>query len=192
MCCTNSRSGAGEREGSHSPGHSRARLSPASAFVCQHTAAAAATSHPHPELPRAGPDTTSTATPEAQRAWDTHSSLGHPFHYRVRPGPESLWHFLYPGQGQWLAQRDPLTPAVCCGVPFSCTLSAVITRNGKGKHLPGRHPALGSALVLVRKNGYNTLQTWLTLSAGIKERSLQDRHSLSSYFCAVFEIQLII
>lgn len=154
-----------KREGSHSPGHSRAHLSLASAFMYQHAAAAAAGSHLHPELPWAGPNTTSTAPPEAERVWATYSTT------RYTPGPGFLWHFLYPGQwsSDWPSVTRPCLLLAMGFIPAALYLPIIIRKAQKytRNHHPSRHLMLGSVLVLVRKNGYNTLQLWLMPSASI-------------------------
>lgn len=192
MCCTNSRNGAGEEGRLPQP---RPQQSPSvtslsfhvPAHCCCCCTALLGCFPPSSRAPQAGPDTTSTAPPEAQRVLATSSTT------RYTLGPEFLWHFLYPSQRN---THPCLLFAV--GLVSAALYLPIVTRKPRKwirNHLPPRHLVLGSVLVLVRKN-----EEWIwhianltdAFSGHLKRESLQDRHSLASYFHAVFEIKLMI
>lgn len=135
-----------KREGSHSPGHSRAHLSSAQAFKYQHTAAAAqscwAAPHLHPELLRQG---------------QTQPALLHPRH--KEPGqPHPLRGTLWGPNisDTFCAQVSATHPCLlfAVGVVSAALYLPIITRKPRKwirNRLPPRHLVLGSVLVLVKK-----------------------------------------
>lgn len=161
MCCTNTRSGAGEegRLAQPRPQQSPSATSlsfrvPAHCCCCfppSSRAPSGRARHNQHCCPRG---TESLGHPF--RVWATHSTTG------CTPGPNFSGTFCTQVRGSdWPSVTHPrLLFAV--GFLSAAPYLPVITRKPRKwirKHLPGRHPALGSVLVLVRKNGYNTLQT---------------------------------